>query len=209
MQQPKSQQNMEYPSGIETAFPGFDRVYYARSPGEGVFVAALNVSLEQAFGLIRAEFVPPEPVSAAWVYGRRRPGDFIWTSFAAPIIVSDRVVRVFRENAVHGWTTYKVALSDRAGEPIEGYSGLAIKGRCGPMQPDRRQEIRKPGPVGNVITVYRGLFFDPLSWDGADIFVPEGTGLVLMMDTVVAALKFAAVTGVEFVRADLNESPVR
>lgn len=118
-----------------------------------------------------------------------------------------KVLHVLREHKVTGWSTYDVALSGAEGERLLGYSGLSIIGRCGAIQHDHSQEIQKPGPVGNTIIVYKGLYFDADSWDGSDLFVPEAdTGLLFVVDRVVTLLTAANVGGVEFDRADTHES---
>jgi hypothetical protein len=43
------------------------------------------------------------------------------------------------------------------------------------------------------------MYFDPASWDGADVFVPEGTRAVCVTDRVRWALAAAGATNLCFV----------
>jgi hypothetical protein len=45
-----------------------------------------------------------------------------------------------------------------------------------------------------------GLFFDETSWDGSDLFQPQGTLFVLVRDSVRRALEEAKVRNVAFER---------
>lgn len=56
---------------------------------------------------------------------------------------------------------------------------------------------------GGVFPYWRGLYFDPDTWDGSDIFMPGGrTGWVFVLDHVRDALEKAHVKNVAFQRLD-------
>jgi hypothetical protein len=86
------------------------------------------------------------------------------------MIVSDRVIRIFEEHRFTGWSTYPVAVSDRSGHEIEGYAGLAITGRCDPVDIARSSVVLREYPAG-WFPNFRGQFFDLDSWDGSDLFM--------------------------------------
>jgi hypothetical protein len=98
---------------------------------------------------------------------------------------------------------------NRDGEVLEGYHGLSIGGRCGPLDLQRSVEFAKPYPAG-VFPAYRGLFFPPESWDGSDLFMPGDEMLfVFAVDRVQKAFHKAKITNVAFERADLIERATR
>ena len=69
------------------SFPGFDHIYLL-SESDSVFRISMDISVEESFALTRGELHPRHAVTARWVMGRRRPGDFVWATSAAPVVVS-------------------------------------------------------------------------------------------------------------------------
>lgn len=200
------QHDMEYPSGSKQPFPGFDRVYLAHDPGTPEFRAQMDMSLEGAFDVLRGDVKPAAPVSGRWMMGRRVPRDFIWTTLGVPVIVSDRVISILSAGEFLGWSTYPIDLVGPKGDPVSGYQGLVVRGRCGALQGERSTEIQKPGPVGNKIIVYRGQFFDETRWDGSHIFMStDKTGLIFVLQEVRDALQGAKVKGIALDRTDTHE----
>jgi hypothetical protein len=104
-----------------------------------------------------------------------------------------------REHDFTGWTTYPVELYDKAGQAVPGYHGLAVTGRTGPIDPDLSPVMTVPPPVpeGKAMPHRIGHRFWPETWDGSDLFSPEGTMLVLGVQEVRDALVEAKVTNVE------------
>lgn len=99
-----------------------------------------------------------------------RLADIVWTDHVAVVLISDRLVQAFRAASFSGWATYQVRLE--AGEAIQGYLGLTIVGRSGPIDNTRGEWVRKDDEPGRF---RQGLLFDEPSWDGSDFFVPAGT----------------------------------
>lgn len=131
--------------------------------------------------------------------GRFTPTDVIWTSLVAPIIVSDRLVAILRHEGFVGWDTFNVSLKGKSGEPIDGYSGLVVRGRCGKIEDTLSVQFDKTMPAG-VFPWWRGLYFDPATWDGSDFFMPAGNvGWVFVTEAVKRALEKAKVRNVEFI----------
>jgi hypothetical protein len=194
----------------DNSFPGFDHVYWLTEPGSDIFRTGADMSIPEAFALSRAELSVERPVVLRWKMGRKVPGDFVWTAMAVLIVVSDKVVSVLKTNFCSGWSTYPVHLYGPLGNRIVGYHGLAVRGRCGPRQPERSAHTvvvdDKIGPRPS----YRGLFFDESSWDGSDIFVPsDGSAQVFLLERVKNLLLQAKIKGARFERADQYERRVR
>lgn len=134
--------------------------------------------------------------------GAASPLDVIWTGFAAPLLISDRVVELLKSFGAHGWSTYNVQLLTKTGESITGYSGLSVHGRCGPIDNSKSVETLKRYPAGN-FPVWKGLYFDPETWDGSHIFMPAGRGgWIVLVDEVKRAFEKAKVKNIAFKRLD-------
>jgi hypothetical protein len=130
--------------------------------------------------------------------------DFLWTS-ALILVVHERVCDVWRSNDFTGWATYMVHVFDRHGDQVEGYVGVSVKGRSGPMDvsgSNVRWQTYSNG--GRYVSEMKGLIFNPGTWDGSDFFMLEenaGTGIypgdILIIKRVVEAMKKAKLTGFE------------
>jgi hypothetical protein len=134
------------------------------------FRADINVGINEDRALLRAELHPEQPIRIEWFMGRKVPEDVIWAATAA--IVNSKVITLLQENGFTGWSTYPVEVFDKAGARIEGYSGLAITGRCGPIDQSRSMTILKKFPA-RVSPMLKGYYFDQDTWDGSDIFTPS------------------------------------
>jgi hypothetical protein len=187
-----------------SSFPGFDRLYLLGEPGASrAFRANLELSTtDEAFAVTRHELQPDEPVTAKWFMGAKLPGDVIWTGFEAPLLISDRVAELLEKLGARGWSTYKIQLLGKRGESINGYSGLSVHGRCGPIDNSKSVETSRQYPVG-VFPVWKGLYFDPETWDGSHVFMPAGrAGWIFVVDEVKHALEKAKVKNISFKRLD-------
>jgi hypothetical protein len=139
---------------------------------------------------------PPTPV------GFSAPADIIHTTFAAPVLVSDRVLGILKLGEFTGWDTYPVKVFGKEGVPMPGYSGLAVRGRCGPIDRGLSKKIDKIYP-GGVFPVWRGMYFDAATWDGSDVFMPAGNGgWIFVVEAVKRAFDKAKVKNVRFTPLD-------
>lgn len=171
--------------------------------GDGLSSATLHVqpcqSILEPYRLLRGEDYSQHPI----VFEPRMggvPRDFILTGYASLFLISPRVIDLLHKNEVTGWSTYPVEVTGKTGEPLNGYAGLSITGRCGP--PDK-PNVRKPWHdpprwSENPYEWMRRPYFDPSTWDGSDMFVPTGTGHIILVDRVVTLLKRAKVTNARF-----------
>jgi hypothetical protein len=158
-------------------------------------------AIEDHIGLQLGAWVPHTPIVYEFCKGASgsTAHDFVGTSLTSTPLVSDLVVSVFR--SFSGWTTYPVEVYGKKGELIPGYHGLAVTGRCGPIDDSRSvpRICEPPVPQGRVSRKWFGLFFDEKTWDGSDVFLSESaTHLTFVSEAVKLALEKAKITNVEF-----------
>jgi hypothetical protein len=151
--------------------------------------------------LARGEERPVQPIEFVRDEGRT-PGDLVGTTYGSLVIVSNRLLEVLREHHVSGWTTFPISMLAEDGSELTGYQGFAVTGRCGPIDDSLSEEVVLPPPVpgGRSRRGLRGICFAPDSWDGSDVFTPDGTAFSFVVRRVKDVLEEAAVTNVAFHR---------
>lgn len=137
----------------------------SRLPGDAV---SNDVNVRQ---LSRGQSQIPNPLQFDAAQGKKA-SDFLWTQLVDPVCVSERVVRILKENDISGWATYPVEIFDSEGSRLPGYHGLAVTGAVCQADYNRSTVVTKPPPTprGSSYDVYRGLHFSEEEWDGSDIF---------------------------------------
>jgi hypothetical protein len=186
-------------------FPGFDRLFYLTETGSTRPFRGRMPLETDGCGLTRAEVHPSHPVSVEWAMGSARPGEVTWTTHGEPIVVADSVVQLLRSHEFTGWSLYEVSVRDKQGEVSPGYSGLAVTGRCGNIEWAQGIEVPRIFPAG-IFPVWKGIFFDPASWDGSDFFMSaDGSGYVFVVEAVKKALERAKIRNVKFQPLDQFE----
>lgn len=132
--------------------------------------------------------------------------DLVGTTRPPLLMVSERVAAVLRAERVTGWETLPVDVRDEDGAPLPGFFGLRVTGRCGRI--DRSRSIPVPRPANGdprrTVTFWHGLWFD--GWDGCDIFRPDGSPHVFVVERVRQILAAQAVLGLGMTRASDFES---
>lgn len=118
----------------------------------------------ETLSYIRGAAYPNGPVRIERVEGRRRPSDVIWIDVGA-LIVSPRAAAVLQ--GFSGWSPYPVEVFDGRDNPVPGYVGVAVRGRCGRVTDDLMR-VEGEGKWAN----YVGLRFAVETWDGSDLFSP-------------------------------------
>jgi hypothetical protein len=127
--------------------------------------------------------------------------DLLTTTWIVPLLLSPRFHQLLRDHDFTGWTAHPAEVELRRGERAE-YGALAVSGRSGPIDDKRSERVVLPpaAPGGNEVPGLRGLLFDPRSWDGSDVFTPEGSTFVLVTDRVRDAIAAAGLTNVALER---------
>jgi len=181
----------------------FEKLFLASAAAGGNAVVLNPITpVPDPFRLYRAEEVPGVPIEFKHLQGDKW-GDMVGTGWPPLTLVSRRFVDVLRFRGFSGWTTYPVNLGRVKQAPIDiEYGGLAITGRCGPfLESLSTPIIQAPvAPGGDEMPAFRGLFFEPTSWDGCDLFVAENYGRAICVEAVKRALEESGLTNLRFVR---------
>lgn len=149
--------------------------------------------------VVRAARRPRRALRLNYNMGSRIPGDIIWAWLY--LVMSERVCEILRDAEVSGWGAVPVDLRGKLGETIEGYSLLTIPGQCGPIDTTRGAHVKAYGSRG--FAEMRGLYFDPASWDGSDIFMPRSHHLyIFVVERVRKLLEQHRVGNIRYTRAD-------
>jgi hypothetical protein len=115
-----------------------------------------------------------ESFSANFYMGRTKPSDFVRTTYANPLLISDKVRTLLIENRVTGWKSWPCHIVGKHGENYE-YHFLGVSGQCGPIKHNVDSIVsRKSGLID--VEYVRGMYFDLSEWDGSDICMPKRTG---------------------------------
>lgn len=179
-------------------FDGFESIFAISNPlAPKEFVAELRLPLDEALALMRAEKVPSHVIVARYAGGKNPPGDVVWTTFPSPLLLNRRVVQVLRDNGFTGFDVSPVELTVKNSDVIREFDFLRVFGRCGAIDDRLSPTVEKVYPAG-IFPVLKGMYFDPESWDGSDIFMPTGpTGFVLVTEKVKRALTKAKVRNIQ------------
>jgi hypothetical protein len=158
----------------------------------GAFRGRLESSAYRAEDLLVGRAKPTTSVSFRQDSGKR-PLDLIGTTSGATRLASDSFVSALKACGASGWTTFPVKLIARSGLEISGYHGLTVTGRAGPLDGTGTRIVKIPPRTPGGVETYeeRGWSFEQSSWDGSDIFVPEGTIAICVVERVKSALEAA------------------
>jgi hypothetical protein len=156
---------------------------------------------EEVRKLKKGEIQPQLGVVFRHCMGGQVPKDLIGTGWGGGhFILSDRVVEALRAGKFTGWSTYPVRIIGKDGDEIPGYHGLAITGRCGPID-DLKSEVIKQLGSSKFVRV-RGLFFDEKTWDGSDVFLIGHGGHICVTEAVYDAVMALKPRNIKFTRLD-------
>ncbi len=124
------------------------------------------------------------------------------TTLATMQVMSDRFTAHLRSVAPTGWSTFPVELRLRGDQPMSGYRGLSITGRTGPIKEELGLDVILPpaSPNGLAVAGTRGWCFEPDTWDGSDVFTPEGAAAFCVTEPVADALRTAGISGLRLER---------
>lgn len=155
--------------------------------------------IEDPEKLLRGEIRPGAPIAFRPTSGTR-PQDLMGETHAMLKLVSERLIDTLLDERATGWSTFPVRLYGTEGNELLGYAGLAVTGRAGPIDrsKSRIELLPPPVPQGKPTYAELGMYFDPETWDGSDIFIPEGTSAVCVVERVKQALERRKLMNISF-----------
>ena len=104
---------------------------------------------------------------------------------------------VLEQNNLTGWRTFPIQVIDKKGNEINGYHGLSITGRCGPIDYTKCEIIEKQRvPKGPLTNYYRGRYIGLDDWDGSDFFLPKDSFGVIITKKAANVIKKNKLTNV-------------
>jgi hypothetical protein len=141
------------------------------------------------------------PVRLA-VRERRKVGDVVTAGDIGEYLVSPRMLDVLTDEGLTGWSTYPVEVTGPTAEQLDGYLGLWITGRSGPIDDRLTERVILPPSVPGAPSMphYKGFCPAAGSWDGSDFFVPEDTRYTCVTSRVRDVLVSHRMVGVSFAR---------
>lgn len=164
-------------------FLGFDRFFRL---GVGLSVRAYRAKIathgHDELTFMRGNGARDATFSAQWAMGGRTPSDFVGTTLTTPVLVSQRTKDIMEGEGVTGWVSNPCRVLSRDGDAYD-YHLLGITGRSGPMKYERSERFIKKLP-GGPANYLRGMYFDPETWDGADLFLAGDTVIKVTTDRV-------------------------
>ena len=188
-------------------FPGFNLFHTLLDPlHKTPFRGEIDLSSDKVHSLTRGKWISRNGINIKYALGGTRPRDVIWTTIDHPvIIVSQRVIDLLKRERLTGWSTYPVTVYGRSEDIIEGYLGLSVTGRCGKIENAQSLLVQRH-TVCCTYSVYKGLYFDPETWDGSDCFMTPGReDWIFITDAVKKAFGREKIRNIKYRRLDLIE----
>ncbi len=101
--------------------------------------------------------------------------DILDTGTGSFYLISDKMKCLLEENKLTGWKTFSIKLLDKKNIEIQGYHGLSVLGRCGPINFNNSEIVyREVLSYRPPWKFYKGYQFDLDQWDNSDFFIPKG-----------------------------------
>ena len=73
-------------------------------------------------------------------YRGRRWEDILGVGWPTLYVISEKIKNIFEKNNLTGWKTFPVEVLNKRKKKMEGYYGMSITGKCGPVD-DSKSEI--------------------------------------------------------------------
>jgi hypothetical protein len=147
--------------------------------------------------LATGHLVPDEPVPFRQHAGRDWR-DWLGSDFFLDL-VSEHLVAVLRRHNATGWATFPVRVIARNGAEVSGYHGFAVRSEAQPARDSSQPMIVQPAAAeGRSTSGWRGLYWEPETWDRSDIFRVGGQWVCT--ERVYESLQSAGLRNVAFER---------
>lgn len=142
-------------------------------------------------------WVPDEPLRFVQYEGKAWY-DFVGSQYPAVRLFSKRVLDAFSAAGVTGWNALPVVVMNKARKPVSDYALLVVTGRSG--RKDNSLSVQtdlliRGKPTGK--KVWKGLYFEAGTWDGSDVFAPQGTAFFFVTSKVKTVLESEHATNIK------------
>ena len=146
----------------------------------------LDVPGERSLAL--GEIDPPGELRYEHAGGRRFM-DVVNSNSGMLMLLSARLCEAM--TPFSGWRPLPAVIVATDGSERDDYVVLCVEGRSGPIDDALSERVTLPPPVPGAPggPGLRGLYFEPDTWDGSDVFAPEGTTLTFMTQDVSRAIE--------------------
>jgi hypothetical protein len=172
--------------------------FYVLEPAirKGCIECAPATTIQDGYALMKGTSDTPDAIEFRWRKGRDKC-DFLITDWMI-ILISESLRRLFVNRRYSGWKSFEAPIL-KDGEVLCKYHGLVVTGKSGPIDNSLSKRVVYPSPVpeGNEHEGLQGLYFPINSWDGSDIFSPQGTMFVMATQRVRDSIEEYGATGVE------------
>lgn len=154
--------------------------------------------------LLRTEY-KIDHLNIAHLEGGSEPSNLFWNQVLDPFCINQRIVDLLKQNNLKGWAIIPASVKNKSGKVVpDNYFVLTVEGRIAPIDYLKTEIILKQMPGGK-FPYFKGLYFNPESWDGSDIFManPDSnekyTGFVYVTKKFVEIFRKNKVTNIKFV----------
>jgi hypothetical protein len=190
-------------------FPGFSQLFQVIPDCDREFRGSLTSG--NFLQVTRGEVEPDGVLTLRHRMGRSEPGLVVFPLSPFAFYLKQAVVSLLEDRGLTGWSSYPVMVIDEAGREYPDYAGLVVRGRCGRVSNRHSTAFKKQALRGNsASTWWRGISFDPSTWDGSDLFMPDANqGHILCTEPTRSAFIDAGVTQLDFEPMDEVELDFR
>jgi hypothetical protein len=164
----------------------------------------VGIPYDEAGKLRRGE-AKMEGLHITYLEGTSEPSNLFWNKVGDPFCLNKQVVDLFNQNQITGWTTTPALVSNRLlNKTIDDYFAVSVNGRVGPINFLKSDIVFKQYPGGK-FPHFKGLYFEPESWDGSDIFMTKPdqygriTGFMYVTKRFVDVFRKNNITNIRFI----------
>ena len=122
-------------------------------------------------------------------YRGRRWEDILGVGWPPLYVISEKIKNIFEKNNLTGWKTFPVEVLDKRKRKIEGYYGMTITGKCGPVDNSKSEIVLSQDSYFLGEKAYKGYYIGLDKWDGSDFFIPEEDSWLIGSQKVVDVFK--------------------
>ena len=148
---------------------------------------------------LRGDSTPRDPIRFRREEGTK-PMDLIQGSDPAYYLLSPAAVAAISSLELSGIRFYPVEIDPKGvSGSVSGYQGMAVIGRCGPIQRHRARDGSRVTAIGKTVPAKLGVYFERSTWDGSDFFMSsDGYGFVIATLRARSAIEKANLTNFRF-----------